>query len=155
MRQYLNHFVGKVASFDDAIKYYPNEDENKCLLMLTVNVQKPFKKKEEQYYPTFLKTFKIFGRAAKAAGEVVQKNMDIIAEGYLDMDEDYTDKSGELRKGREFINCRSLEIINSFYSLHDSNTGKINEASKATKSTLNGISGNKPSGLKIGKGLKK
>lgn len=147
MKQYLNHFVGKVAAFDDAIKYYPNEDENKCLLMLTVNVQKPFKKKEEQYYPTFLKTFKVFGRAAKAAGSVIQKNMDIVAEGYLDMDEDYTDKNGELRKGREFINCRSLEIINSFYSLQDSSNNKIDESAKTQKTSLG-----KASGLKLNKG---
>lgn len=150
MRQYLNHFVGKVAAFDDAIKYYPNEDENKCLLMLTVNVQKPFKKKDEQYYPTFLKTFKVFGRAAKAAGDVIQKNMDIVAEGYLDLDDDYTDKNGELRKGREFINCRSLEIINSFYSLQDSSNNKIDESSKTQKSSLS-----KASGLKLNKGALK
>lgn len=150
MKQYLNHFVGKVAAFDDAIKYYPNEDENKCLLMLTVNVQKPFKKKEEQYYPTFLKTFKVFGRAAKSAGSVIQKNMDIVAEGYLDMDEDYTDKNGELRKGREFINCRSLEIINSFYSLQDSSNNKIDESSKTQKTSLG-----KASGLKLNKGALK
>lgn len=151
MRQYLNHFVGRVASFDNAIKYYPNEDEDKCLLVLTVNVQKPFKKKEEQYYPTFLKTFKAFGKTAKLAGEVIQKNMDIIAEGYLDLENDYTDeKSGELRKGREFINCKTLELINSFYSLNSSST-KIDDSAKSQKSSLKGLSNNKASGLKLNK----
>ena len=154
MRQYLNHFVGRVAAFDDAIKYYPNEDENKCVLILTVNMQKPFKKKDEQYYPTFLKTFKVFGRAAKAAGDVIQKNMDVVAEGYIAIDDDYTDKNGELKKGREFINCRSLEIINSFYSLNDGNSNKIEASEKTTKSTLNGFGGSK-SGLKLAKGALK
>lgn len=146
MRQYLNHYVGKVASFDNAIRYYPNEDEAKCVLILAVNMQKPFKKKEEQYYPTFLKTFKVFGKSAKIAGEVIQKNMDIIAEGYIDIDDDYTDKNGELRKGGEFINCRSLEIINSFYSLHNDDTNKISDSAKSTKSSLS-----KASGLKLNK----
>ena len=80
--------------------------------------------------------------------------MDIIAEGYLDIDDDYTDKNGELKKGREFINCRSLEIINSFYSLQDSSNNKIDETSKTQKSSLKGV-GVKPSGLKLNKGALK
>lgn len=137
MKQYLNTYVLTVASFEKSLLFFKNEDENKCLLIGKGNVQKPFKKKDEEYYQTFVKTFKLFGKAAIQANKVLKPKMNIVIEGFLDIDDDYTTSEGELRRGQEFINARSLDVISPLYTLtdNDSDTSKSMKKPEMSKKT--------------------
>lgn len=148
MMQFTNYFVGKIAGFDDAIKLFINpEDENKSVVVLQVNISKPTKKKDEEYYGSFLKTFKLFGKNAAHIGPQLEKNMDIIAEGFLDIEDDreYENEQGETvkYKGREYVFCRNIKQLSNLYRSSSSSEETVTEAKKPKKTSLSIKSPNK------------
>lgn len=94
---------GKIANFENAIRYYAGSEDKKSLAYVTVSVSKGYKKEGEEYYKEELKKLVLFGNAADAVNENYQKGDFITVIGRAQAGKDYTNNNGDIVDGGEEI----------------------------------------------------
>lgn len=94
---------GKIANFDNSIRYYEGSADKKSLAYVTVSVSKGYKKEGEEYYKEELKKLVLFGNAADAVNENYQKGDFITVIGRAQAGKDYTNNNGDIVDGGEEI----------------------------------------------------
>lgn len=97
---------GRIA-FDFEVK----GSEGKEVVSFMVSNQRPYKKEGEQYYPEDLIQCKLFGARATAFAKFFSKGSNVIVEGQLRKDDDYTNKDGVEVKGGLFVNVTDFHFV--------------------------------------------
>lgn len=93
---------GRIANFDNAMKYFAGSDNKKSLMYLTVSVSKGYKKEDSEYYEEQLIKLVLFGNAADAVNENYTNGDFITVIGRSQAGKDY-EKDGEVMDGGEEI----------------------------------------------------
>lgn len=93
---------GRIANFDNAMKYFAGSGEKKSLMYLTVSVSKGYKKEDSEYYEEQLIKLVLFDKAADAVNENYSNGDFITISGRAQAGKDY-EKDGEMVDGGEEI----------------------------------------------------
>lgn len=93
---------GRIANFDNAMKYFAGSGEKKSLMYLTVSVSKGYKKEDSEYYEEQLIKLVLFDKAADAVNENYSNGDFITVSGRAQAGKDY-EKDGEMVDGGEEI----------------------------------------------------
>lgn len=93
---------GRIANFNNAMKYFEGSETKKSLMYLTVSVSKGYKKEGGEYYEEQLVKLVLFGTAADAVNENYTNGDFITVIGRAQAGKDY-DKDGEVLDGGEEI----------------------------------------------------
>lgn len=131
--------------FDLEIKN--EDDEKRAFLGFTVSVRRNYKPEGEEYYPEDLLYCKAFGQTAIFINNYFEKGSNLILEGELRRDEDYTDDNGNERKGQMYVH-----IVPGGVHFQNGNSG---ESSGSKKSGSSKASSGKKSPTKSSSGSKR
>lgn len=94
---------GRIANFNNAMRYFPGSGEKKSIMYLTVSVSKGYKKEGGEYYEEQLVKLVLFGNTADAVNENYSNGDFITVMGRSQAGKDYTDSNGEIVDGGEEI----------------------------------------------------
>lgn len=114
---------GRIANFNNAMRYFPGSGEKKSLMYLTVGVSRGYKKEGGEYYEEQLVKLVLFGNAADAVNENYTNGDFITVSGRVQAGKDY-EKDGEMVDGGEEI------LVNRLYGFAPSH-----KAEATTKKT--------------------
>lgn len=115
---------GRIANFENAMKYFAGSGEKKSLMYLTVSVSKGYKKEDSDYYEEQLIKLVLFDKAADAVNENYSNGDFITVSGRAQAGKDYTNNDGELVDGGEEI------VVNRLHGFAPA--GKSNSGEKKT-----------------------
>lgn len=142
---------GRIANFNNAMKYFEGSGEKKSLMYLTVSVSKGYKKEDSEYYEEQLIKLVLFGNAADAVNENYTNGDFINVSGRAQAGKDY-EKDGEVMDGGEEI------LVNRLFGFAPSGKSNSGDSKKAApkkgnagmppkKASTPAPSGNKPGKL--------
>ncbi len=108
------------------------DDEKKAMLGFSISVRRNYKPEGEQYYPEDLLYCKAFGKNAKFINEYFKKGDNLIIEGEVRRDDDYT-KGEETIKGLMYISVDKVHFQNgNTKSEEKTSTAKTTETKTST-----------------------
>lgn len=116
---------GRIANFNNAMRYFEGSDTKKSLMYLTVSVSKGYKKEEGEYYEEQLVKLTLFGIAADVVNENYNPGDFITVQGRAQAGKDY-EKNGEMVDGGEEI------LVNRLFGFAPSGKASSSETKKAT-----------------------
>lgn len=118
---------GRIANFNNAIRYFAGSGEKKSTAYVTVSVSKGYKKEGEEYYKEELKKLVLFGAAADAVNENFSGGDFITVVGRAQAGKDYTNNEGEIVDGGEEI------LVNRLHGFAPAGKAQAATTSKAPK----------------------
>lgn len=115
---------GRIANFNNAMKYFEGSGDKKSLMYLTVSVSKGYKKEGGEYYEEQLIKLVLFGTAADAVNENYTNGDFITVLGRAQAGKDYDKGDGEIIDGGEEI------VVNRLIGFAPAGKPKDNTSSK-------------------------
>ena len=105
-----NNFVctGRIP-FD--LRYNAGENGKSSMISGVVDVQRNYKKSDEQYYPSDLIPFVAFGAKADFINSHFSKGDYVDLSGRMEFGNDYTDSEGNVRKGNLTLKVENVEFV--------------------------------------------
>lgn len=115
--------------FKNAFVIYNEDDEKRAVLNLKLSVRRNYKAKDEQYAKDDIIDCKAFGRVGINIYKHFQPGDNILIQGSLQRDDNYTDSNGNTQYGAMFVN-----IDNFFFQY--AQAGASEEATTPAKATV-------------------
>lgn len=119
---------GRLPHFDPT-SYTQGDGTRKSFLTWSLSVQRNYKKPEDKNYPTDLFKFKAFGATADFIMNQFSQGDGLILTGSLQIEDDYTDKDGNERKGQVVLNVSSVSFADA-KSIKDNTAAPTKPAGK-------------------------